>query len=176
MKRIIFSILLFSACAFAVQAQGSGCAKSCTAKSASAASCHAKVASASTNAVPAEHLAAAAKLASMDKSIEARKTEDGGVTYVRKETCGHSGSVSYMALSYDAAHNSFVNVSPSEVSTTTTKSAAGCGPAKATAGKACCAAGASTKACCASKAKTTTASSTNENEGKPVKTSGGTKN
>jgi hypothetical protein len=79
--------------------------------------------------------------------------------------------VSYTDVTYDAVNNKFVNVGPSEVST-----AAGCGPAKATAGKSGCSSAAAGKAgCCASKAKTTTASNTtNASEGKPVKTSGGT--
>ena len=171
MKKIIFSILLFSACALAVQAQSSGCAKSCTAKSASAAGCHAKVGTAANTVVPAEHQAAAAKLAATQRTIEMRKSENG-VSYVRRVNEG--GTVSYADVSYDAVNNKFVNVSPSEVSTAT-PSAAGCGPASGTAAKSGCAAGAAGKAgCCASKAKTTTASNTtNATEGKPVKTSGG---
>jgi hypothetical protein len=172
MKKIIFSMLLFAACTLAVQAQSSGCAKTCTAKQAAA--CASK--STATAQVPQEHQAAAAKLASMDKTIEMRKSENG-VTYVRKESCAHSGTVAYTSLSYDAANNAFVNVGPSEMSATTT-SAAGCGPkATAASGKAGCSATAAGKGCCASKAKTSTASTTvNANEGKPVKTSGGTKN
>ena len=167
MKKIIFSILVFSACALAVQAQSSGCAKSCAAKSAS---CHSKVAAVN-NYVPAEHQAAAAKLASTQRTIEERKSENG-VAYVRRVNEG--GTVIDTDVTYDAVNNQFVNVSPSDVSTAAP--AAGCGPAKATAAKSGCSSAAAGKTgCCASKAKTTTASNTtNATEGKPVKTSGGT--
>jgi hypothetical protein len=170
MKRILFSLLLVSAFAAGAQAQSkASCAKSCAAKAASASSCHSKVAG--MTAVSAEDAAAAAKLASLDATIESRKDETtGAVCYVRKETCSHSGSVSYVALNYDAATNTFVNVSPTAVNET---KAAGCGSAKATSAsvKSCCVAGSANKACCASKGKVAT--TTNANEGKPVKTAGG---
>jgi hypothetical protein len=175
MKKIVFSILFMAAFALGLQAQGSGCSKSAAAGKPGC--CAAKASVAANYNVPQEHQAAAAKLASMDKNIEARKSENG-VTYVRKETCAHSGSVAYTNLSYDPLQNTFVNVGPSEMGAAKTTSAAGCGPAKATAGKTGCATSAAGKSgCCASKAKTSTASTTvNASEGKPVKTSGGTKN
>ena len=56
---------------------------------------------------------AAAKLASMDSSIETKTCPvTGTVSYVRKETCAGSGTVSYVDVNYDAATNTFVNVSP----------------------------------------------------------------
>jgi hypothetical protein len=178
MKKIFFSLLLLSAFALTADAQSSNCAKSCAAKKgAAAASCQSKVSTASVVIAP-EHQAAAAKLASMDASIEARKNETGGVSYVKKETCGYSGSVSYVSLGYDPATNTFVNVAPSELAPAA-KSSTGCGPSKATSanGKACCASGSAAKAgCCASKAKTASATSASSLEAKPVKTSGGTKN
>jgi hypothetical protein len=157
------------------EAQSSSCAKSCTGKkAASAASCQSKVSTASVVIAP-EHQAAAAKLASMDATIESRKNETGGVSYVKKETCAYSGSVSYVDLGYDASTNTFVNVSPADVRAA---SSTGCGPkATSASGKAACATGAAGKSgCCASKAKSASATSASSLDAKPVKTSGGTKN
>lgn len=145
MKKVLFSLFVFSAIAFGAQAQT--CSKSCTAKPAAAsASCHEGAASAST----AE---AAAKLASMDATIESRTCPvSGTVSYVRKETNKADGSVSFVNVNYDATTNTFVNVAPSQM-----QGHEGCG-AKATStnGKSCCSGGSSatgSKACCAEKGK-----------------------
>lgn len=133
-----------------VGAQAQKCSQPCT-KSASSSSCHAVAPSA----VSAETSAAAAKLASLDPTIESRANPTTGiVSYYRKETCAHSGSVSYVDVSYDAVSNSFVNVSPMKMEGTGTGSNSCTGKASTTAsGKACCTAGASAgKSCCAGKA------------------------
>ena len=136
MKKVLFSLFLFSAMAVGVQAQNAACAKSCAAKPAGS-TCDSK--SASTD-------AAAAKLASTDATIET-KTCPGtnAVCYVRKvsET---NGSVSYVDVTYDATTNTFVNVSPMKSTKETS-----CTGKSASGAKACCAPGA---------AKTKTASTT----------------
>jgi len=139
MKKVLFSLFLFSAMAVGVQAQSSSCAKACAAKPAGAA-CESKSAEAS---------AAAAKLASTDATIET-KTCPGttAVCYVRKVS-EKNGSVSYVDVTYDASTNTFVNVSPMKTSE------AGCSKS-ASGSKACCAPGAS---------KTKTASSTTSSHG-----------
>jgi hypothetical protein len=148
MKKILFSLCFFSFMIVGAQAQKASCAKSCTkGTAASAAACQAKAPSVAT----AESVNAAAKVASMDASIETRTDPGtGAVTYVRKETCSHSGTVSYVDVTFDESTNTFVNVSPVHG----TGKSAGCGTAKAASagGKGCCASGASAgKSCCASK-------------------------
>lgn len=167
MKKVLFSIFLFSALALGVQAQKSSCtnSKSCTAKPAAA--CESK----STTSATGVNGDAAAKLASMDATIEAKTCPvTGTVSYVRKET-STNGTVSYVDVSYDATTNSFVNVAPS-----TMQGHEGCG-AKGTSasGKSCCAGGAKstsgTKSCCAEKGKQTSTTSTTTNSSTTVKTS-----
>lgn len=168
MKKVLFSIFLFSALALGVQAQKSSCtsSKSCTAKPAAA--CESKSATSATG-VNGD---AAAKLASMDATIESKTCPvTGTVSYVRKET-STTGTVSYVDVSYDAATNSFVNVAPS-----TMGAHEGCG-AKTTSGsgKSCCAGGSAkatsgTKSCCAEKGKQTSTTTTTTNSGTAVKTS-----
>jgi hypothetical protein len=154
MKKVLFSLFLFSAMAVGVQAQSSSCSKACTAKPAGSA-CEMKSASS------ADANAAAAKLASTDSSIEA-KTCPGtsAVCYVRKVS-EKNGKVSYVDVSYDATTNTFVNVSPVKGN-----KEASCAPTSTSAsGKGCCAPGATsvsgskTPACCAGKGKTATATS-----------------
>ncbi|HEY3385191.1 MAG TPA: hypothetical protein VGK46_01700 [Saprospiraceae bacterium] len=142
MKKVLFSLFLFSALAVGVQAQSSSCAKSCAAKPAGAA-CESKSADAS---------AAAAKLAATDATIET-KTCPGttAVCYVRKVS-EQNGTVSYVDVTYDATTNTFVNVSPVKAS----GKEAGCSGKSASGAKACCAPGAS---------KTKTASSTTSSNG-----------
>lgn len=86
---------------------------------------------------------AAAKLASMDETIERRVCEkSGNVSYWQKSVCEKSGNVSFSQVSYDTAEGTFVNVSPSEAH------------GKAAKGKSCCAGKASAKnASCSSKGK-----------------------
>jgi len=58
---------------------------------------------------------AAAKLASLDASIETRTCEKSGmVSYVRKVVNQESGEVTYTDVRYDSELGTFVNVSPSE--------------------------------------------------------------
>jgi len=148
MKKVIFSIFFFSLMVVGVQAQKSSCSKSsCTAKPAAAtATCDHM----SGSAASAETTAAAAKLASMDPSIETRTCPvSGTVTYVRKEEGAKKGEYTYVDLAYDATSNSFINVAPSKM-----EGAAGCS-AKGTSanGKSCCAGSAGSGACCAGKSK-----------------------
>jgi hypothetical protein len=152
MKKFIFSLFFFSMMIVSAQAQKTSCAKTCTKSSAASAACKSQApgaASVSTADLNAEM----AKVASMDASIETRKDPaTGNVSYVRKETCSHSGKVSYVDLSYDASAGSFVNVSPMKMEG---KSAGSGCSSKATSvnGKACCSKGvADGKACCAGKA------------------------
>lgn len=149
MKKFLFSLCFFSFMIVGAQAQKASCGKPCTkSTTASASSCHDKAPSAASTTSGA-NLDAAAKLASMDASIETRTDPaTGNVSYVRKETCSHSGSVSYVDVSYDATTNTFVNVSPSKTM------GSGCGTkATSASGKACCTSGAAMgKSCCAGKA------------------------
>ena len=150
MKKILFSVFFFSLMIVGAQAQKSSCAKTCTKSAAASAACKDKAPGSTASVATLENSAAAAKLASMDASIESRKDDaTGNVTYVRKETCAHSGKVSFVDVSYDASTNTFVNLSPMKAAGT----GAGCGSkGTATSGKACCASGASAgKSCCASK-------------------------
>lgn len=61
----------------------------------------------------AKTAAAAAKLASMDDSIESKTCgKSGNVSYYRKSVCAKSGNVSMAQVKYDATAAKFVNVSP----------------------------------------------------------------
>ena len=172
MKKILFSFSLLLCFALAAQAQHAGCSKTCTDKGVKS-SCEVKVASTSTP-IPSEYQTAAAKIASLDATIEPRTNPvTGEVTYVRKETAAHNGEVSFVALNFDPSTSTFVNVSPTQVAAK--ENTQSCGAAKSASAKSCCAAGA-TKASCGDKAKTSTASSTTSPA--PVtatKTSGGSK-
>ena len=148
MKKILFSLCFFTFLAIGAQAQKTSCAKTCT-KSTAAASCQTKAPS--STATTASGMSAA-QLASMDATIETRTDPaTGNVSYVRKETCSHSGKVSYVNVNYDATTNTFVNVSPVSGAGT------GCGTkATSASGKSCCASGATAgKSCCAGKAGST---------------------
>lgn len=88
---------------------------------------------------------AAAKLASLDETIETRTCEKSGtVSYVRRETNSETGQVLFTSIEYNGDLGKFVNVSPLE-------------------GKSCCKAG-SAKNCCSAKAKSTQASASSVNE------------
>jgi hypothetical protein len=167
MKKVLFSFFLFSVMAVGVQAQKSACSKSCAAKPASGVStCEGK----STSVATTNSNDAAAKLASMDASIETKTCPvTGTVSYVRKETSAGNGSVSYVDVNYDATTNTFVNVSPMKM-----EGGKECGTkGTATSGKSCCAgksaatstSGSGSKSCCAGKSAATTSTS-----GKAVKT------
>lgn len=165
MKQVLFTFFFFSVMAVGLQAQSSSCSKTCAAKPASAGvSCDSKGAATTT----ASATEAAAKLASMDASIESKTCPvSGKVSYVRKET-DKKGTVSLVDVSYDAATNSFVNASPMKM-----EGGQNCGTKASSAkGKNCCAGTtASGKACCAGKGKAASTSTTT-NDGKAVKTSG----
>lgn len=167
MKKVLFSFFLFSVMAVGVQAQKSACSKSCTAKpAAGVSSCEGK----STSVASTSGSDAAAKLASMDASIETKTCPvTGTVSYVRKETCAGSGSVSYVDVNYDATTNTFVNVSPMKM-----EGKKECGTKGASAnGKSCCAgkstatstSGSNGKSCCAGKS-----AAVSNTSGKAVKT------
>jgi len=179
MKKILFSLSLLLCLALGVQAQHTDCSKSCS--GAAKSSCEMKVASASSP-IPSEYQTAAAKIASLDASIEPRTNPvTGEVTYVRKETAAHNGEVSFAALNFDPMTSTFVNVSPTQVAAEKANTQ-GCGASSKNASmKSCCAAGASSKSCCADKGKTSTASSTTSTTTtspapvKATKASGGSK-
>ncbi len=141
MKKVIFSLFFCSFLVLGANAQKASCSKTCT-KGSSASACAAKAPGSAALTSDSETNAAAMKLASMDASIETRTdATTGNVTYVRKETCAHSGSVSFADVNYDATSNTFVNVSPMKMEE------------GAKTGKASCTSGAATgKSCCAGKA------------------------
>ena len=98
MKKIFMLFAFFGLVSFAATAQ-KACTKSASAKS----SCCAKTA------------AAAAKLASLDNSIESRTCATSGkVSYVKKSVCAQSGKVSYTDVEYCTKSKKFVNVSPTK--------------------------------------------------------------
>lgn len=149
MKKVLFSLALALFAVAGVSAQA--CAKSCTSKQASATTC------------TKENAAAAAKLASMDQTIESRTCpKSGTVSYVRKETDA-AGTVKFVDVAYDGTSNTFVNVAPSSME----GGKAACSPAGATAtsGKAACGTAGSGKACCAGKAKTASAPAKTDEKG-----------
>lgn len=93
----------------------------------------------------------AAKAAAADTNIEKRMSDDGAVSYVRKES-DTQGNVKFVSVQFDEASSTFVNVAPKSVAaentTGMTKKSCAAG-----ASKACCAQGAKEgKACCAAKA------------------------
>ena len=149
MKKFIFTFFFFSLMAAGLQAQKSSCAKSCTKSSSASVACQAKAPAAAST----ETEAAAAKLASMDATIETKKCPATGTVSYAKKVTNQDGQVSLVDVTYDANTNSFVNVAPSKMEGSATGT--GCSPTKAVGanGKACCASTASAgKSCCAGKA------------------------
>lgn len=135
MKKVLFSLFFFSLMIAGASAQKADCSKTCGSK-ATTSSCQAKASS--TAAVNTDE--AAAKLASMDKTIESRTCPvSGTVSYFRKEKLA-DGTVKQVDLTYDASVNAFVNVSPTQVAGHNGCSAEK-GKAAATNGKSCCASG-----------------------------------
>lgn len=141
MKRFFFSTLFFSLMVVGVQAQApSCCSKS---KTASSKSCESK--SSATSTASASTVDAAAKLASMDESIESKTCPvSGKVSYTKKES-NTAGEVSYVDVNYDAETNTFVNASPMKMeggkACTDQQKAAGCCSGKsasATSAAGCC--------------------------------------
>ena len=69
---------------------------------------------------------AAAKLASMDESIESRTcAQSGKLSYVRKSVCEKSGKVSYTGVEYCSKSGKFVNISPRQACSKSKASAEG---------------------------------------------------
>lgn len=165
MKRFLFSTLFFSLMVVGVQAQSTSCCSK--SKTASSKSCESKNTSTTAEVSTVE---AAAKLASMDESIETKTCPvSGKVSYTKKETSA-KGEVSYVDVNYDAETNTFVNASPMKMD----QSKKECSGKDA---KACCSsksASASAKGCCSGKsaAKTTSTSVSGDKtkeEAKPTK-------
>lgn len=148
MKKFIFTFFFFSLMAAGLQAQKSSCAKSCTKGTSASVACQSKAPAAAS----VETDAAAAKLASMDASIEAKKCPvTGNVSYVKKVT-NQEGQVSMVDVTYDPATNAFVNVAPSKMEANSTGSGCSSKTAVGANGKACCSSSAAaSKSCCAGK-------------------------
>ena len=151
MKKLFLLLAFSGAVGFAANAQCSG------SKSASAA--------ASIETPDAHGTAAAAKLASMDASIETRTCpHTGKVSYMKKNVSAENGKATFTEVEYCSKSGKFVNVSPSEKAACT-KSKAGCsGDAKATkvsatGGAGCCAGAKAASASCCDKSKSSGASS-----------------
>lgn len=95
-----------------------------------------------------------AKAMSADPNIEKRMSDDGSVSYVRKET-DSEGTVKFVSVRFDEPTASFVNVAPP--SALGAGAADGfvkksCGTSAESTGKGCCAGKAAAgKSCCASK-------------------------
>ena len=138
MKRItLFFALLVGLGLTSLQAQT--CSKSASACSKKSASM-----TASEKAHCAGSAEAAAKMASLDATIETRTDEKtGAVTYVRKEVNPETGAATFTSIEYNSELGKFVNCSPKE-------------------GKACCK-GADAKKCCSGKgAKATSADASSQ--------------
>lgn len=89
------------------------------------------------------------KAAAADPSIEKRVSDDGMVSYVRKEADAQ-GNVMFASVQYDEATNAFVNVAPKIQVTDKadmTKKTTSCSASE----KKACAGGGQGKACCANK-------------------------
>ncbi len=140
MKKLLFSLVLLMGAFTFVNAQVSevadapkkkSCSKVCTAKSTSM---------------------AAAKLAAMDESIEAKTcSKTGAVSYYRNSTCPVSGTTTAQEVKYCTTSKAFVNVAPSEVETPVKKVSMEAAPAKKKACSKSC-----KKACSKSKKAATT--------------------
>lgn len=151
MKKLFLLLAFSGAVGFAANAQCSG------SKSASAA--------ASVETPSAHCAAAAAKLASMDASIETRTCpQTGKVSYMKKNVSAEGGKATFTEVEYCSKSGKFINVSPSEKAACT-KSKAGCsGDAKATkvsatGGAGCCSGAKAASASCCDKSKSSGASS-----------------
>ncbi len=144
--------MLFALVAFVgVSAATAQCTKSKTTCTKSKTTCTKAKASATTVSaeMPACPTKAAAKLASMDESIQAKTCASSGkTTYYQKNVCSTSGKVYMKEVQYDAKSQSFVNVSPKDGAAKAVKAVDGAAPAK----KAC---SASKKACTSKKASCT---------------------
>lgn len=140
------------------------------------AQCHGKKSAATTEVNTNDE--AAAKLASMDETIERRVCEkSGNVSYWQKSTCEKSGNVSFTQVSYDASANKFVNVSPEEVhgkSSSAKSCCAGGASAKGVSSKKSCSSASKGGACCSSKKASASTESSEKVQFKAVSQDSGT--
>ena len=149
MKKFLFSLFFFSLMIVGAQAQSkAACSKTCT--KSEAAACKATSPSTASTAMTSDvdYNASAAKLAANDPTIQVHTCPvTGSVSYTRKETNAANGQVASVDVSYDAATNSFVNVSPVKAE------GSGCGTKAATVSSksGCSGAAAQGKSCCAGK-------------------------
>ncbi|MEO5907323.1 MAG: hypothetical protein ABIQ11_11390 [Saprospiraceae bacterium] len=148
MKQFLFSLFFFSLMIVGAQAQSkAACSKTCT--KSEAAACKATAPSTAMTS-DVDYNVSASKLAANDPTIEVKTCPiTGAVSYSRKETNIANGKVSLVDVSYDAASNSFLNVSPVKAEGTGT----GCGSkATSVSSKSGCSTGAAQgKSCCPSK-------------------------
>jgi hypothetical protein len=89
----------------------------------------------------------AAAAAAADPTIEKRVTDNGEVSYVRKESDAQ-GNVKFVSVRYDETSAKFINVAPKTATATAgmTKKTAAC-TTEGTATKKCCAGGDGAKSC-----------------------------
>ncbi len=162
-------LMLFAVVAFLGTSATAQCTKSKTACTKSKTTCTKAKTTATSAELPACPKAAAAKLASLDESIEAKTcAKSGNTSYYKKSTCATSGKVSLKEVKYCNTAKTFVNAAPSRAAEV--KEVKADAPAK----KACTkSTSTAKKACCASKAKTastcTKKSSTVEKKSSDVK-------
>lgn len=145
MKKLFLFLAFFGCIAFSANAQKAAC---CASKSG------AKVCS-KTAAADSE---AAAKLASLDESIETKVCSTSGkVSYVKNYVCSESGKMTSTPVEYDASTQKFVNVSPQNAeqgvggqnaeTVKTVKAVKTAKTVKTTAKKSCCASKAGKSSC-----------------------------
>ncbi len=100
MKKLFFLFAFMGLFTFAASAQTKAC---CASKSASSKSCSAKLDKAMID-----------KAASADKSIVKQVSDNGEVSYSRKEVDSSNGEVKLTAVEYCSKAEKFVNVSPTD--------------------------------------------------------------
>lgn len=107
---VLFAMVAFVGTIASAQAPAK-CTKSkaaCTASKTSA-----KTVSTDAEALPTCSVAAAAKLASLDESIQSKTcSASGTVSYYKKNVCSTSGKVSLKEVKYCSTSQAFVNVAP----------------------------------------------------------------
>ena len=115
----------------------------------------------------------AEKAAAGDASIVKQVSNEGEVSYTRKEVCPTTGKVSFTSVEYCTKSGKFINVSPSEKAACCTKGA-GATKVSSSEKKACAAGGKS--GCCAKKGEKASTTSTSTSEDAKVKliSNGGT--
>ena len=133
MKKLFFLFAFMGVFTFAATAQTKAC---CASKDASAKACSKTMDSA----------------ASADDSIVKQVSNEGEVSYVRKEVCPATGKVTMTAVEYCTKTNKFVNVSPTETDKANCTKSATATKVSSTSKKACCAKG--NKAGCTKNAST----------------------